>query len=109
VDAVVAEAQSIYKTNIFPEMKADWRAYPDNIGHKEWNGCFRCHDGNHKTADGKTTMKADDCKTCHLILAQGNDEQMAKLNGQGYDFIHIDSEYSDFSCTDCHTGEAIKN
>jgi ferredoxin len=54
-------------------------------------------------------MKADHCKTCHLILAQGSDEQMAKLNGQGYDFIHIDSEYSDFSCTDCHAGEAIKN
>ncbi len=57
----------------------------------------------------KTSIKADDCKSCHLILAQGNDEQMTKLNAQGYDFVHIDSEYSDFSCSQCHTGAAIKN
>jgi nitrate/TMAO reductase-like tetraheme cytochrome c subunit len=109
VDAVVAEAQSIYKQNFFPEMKADWRSYPDHLSHKEWDGCFRCHDGKHKTADNKTSIKANDCKACHLILAQGNDEQLTKMNAAGYDFIHIDAEYSDFSCTDCHTGAAPKS
>jgi len=109
VDAVIAETQSIYQANFFPEMKADWRSYPDHISHKEWDGCFRCHDGKHKTEDGKTSIAAKDCKTCHIILAQGSDEELNKLNSKGYDFIHIDSEYSDFSCTDCHTGATPKS
>jgi hypothetical protein len=33
---------------------------------------------------------------------------MTKLDANGYDFIHIDAPYSDFSCTDCHTGAAPK-
>lgn len=104
VSALIAEVQSIYRNNFFPEMKADWRAYPDHLSHKEWDGCFRCHDGNHKTFDNKTPIRADNCKFCHAIIAQGNDEQIKKLNADGFNFIHIDSEYSDFSCTTCHTG-----
>ena len=108
VDAVIAEAQAIYKDNFFPEMKADWRSYPDHISHKNWAGCFRCHDGKHKTADEKESIKANDCRSCHLILAQGSDEEMNKLNAKGFDFFHIDGEYSDFSCAECHTGAAQK-
>ena len=113
VDAIVAEAQSIYKNNFFPEMKADWRSYPDHLSHKEWDGCFRCHDGKHQIVNSKnpadkTTIKAD-CKACHLILAQGDPSQMGKLNATGFDFVHIDSEYSDFSCAECHTGANPKN
>lgn len=52
--------------------------------------------------------KANDCKACHLILAQGNDEQMKALNADGLDFVHIDSEYSDYDCSTCHTGAAPK-
>ena len=104
VAAVIAEAQAIYKDNFFPEMKADWRAYPDHLSHKNWEGCFRCHDGKHTSADGVNSIKANDCKSCHLILAQGNDEEMKKLNAQGFEFIHIDAEYSDYSCAECHTG-----
>ena len=102
--SIVAQAQTIYSANFFPEMKTDWRVHPNNIGHKDASGCFRCHDGEHKAADGKTTIKASDCKSCHLILAQGNDEEILKLNAKGYNFMHIDSEYSDFSCAECHTG-----
>lgn len=108
VDQIIAEAQSIYKANFFPEMKADWRAYPNHLSHKNWDGCFRCHDGKHKTADGTGDIKANDCRSCHLILAQGNDEQIKNLNADGFDFVHIDSEYSDNDCSTCHTGAAPK-
>jgi hypothetical protein len=67
-------------------MKADWRAYPDNISHKDWAGCFRCHDGLHKTADGKRKIQASDCNSCHTILAQGSGEQLEKLNPKGTGF-----------------------
>jgi formate-dependent nitrite reductase cytochrome c552 subunit len=62
----------------------------------------------HTTADGKSSIKASDCRSCHLILAQGNGEQLQQVNFQGHNFFHIDSEYSDFSCTDCHTGGVQK-
>jgi hypothetical protein len=103
-DPLIAEAQAIYRQNFFPEMKTDWRTHPNNISHKDWNGCFRCHDGTHKTADGQKTISASDCNSCHLILAQGSGEQLKKLNADGYPFFHIDSEFSEFSCTTCHTG-----
>jgi hypothetical protein len=107
-DPLIAEAQAIYRRNFFPEMKTNWRTYANNIGHKDWNGCFRCHDGNHKTSDGNKTIAASDCRSCHLILAQGSGEQLKKLNADGYEFFHIDSEFSEFSCAMCHTGGTQK-
>jgi hypothetical protein len=107
VDALVKEVQSIYTANFFPEMKADWRAYPDNIGHKSWNGCFRCHDGKHMMVGGseKDSIKASDCSACHLIVSQGSGDALNKIDPKGVPFFHIDSEFSDPSCSDCHNGQ----
>lgn len=105
VDALIAEALSIYGTNFFPEMKADWRAHPDHIGHKDTNGCFRCHDGMHFAADGETTIKGSDCNACHLIQAQGAGEDLEKVNLKGYDFFHLDSDYLEPNCAECHNGQ----
>ncbi|HEX4139893.1 MAG TPA: NapC/NirT family cytochrome c [Candidatus Methylacidiphilales bacterium] len=104
IGQIVSTAQQIYRDNFFPEMKTDWRVHPDNIGHKDWPGCFRCHDGNHKTEDGTQTIAASNCNECHIILAQGSGDQLKQLKADGYDFFHIDSPYSDFNCTMCHTG-----
>jgi nitrate/TMAO reductase-like tetraheme cytochrome c subunit len=103
IDGVVAETERIYQKNFFPEMKTDWRVHPDNIGHKISAGCFRCHDGNHTTDDGKKVISAN-CNLCHIILTQGNGKQLQQLNAAGVDFYHIDSVYKDPSCAMCHTG-----
>lgn len=108
VQGAIDELKTIYRQNFFPEMKVDWRTHPDNIGHKNWPGCFRCHDGMHKTSDGAQTLGASDCNSCHIILAQGDPEQFKELKPEGQPFLHIDSEYSDFSCTECHTGGIMK-
>jgi nitrate/TMAO reductase-like tetraheme cytochrome c subunit len=101
----IASVQRIYTNNFFPEMKADWRAYPDNIGHKDWPGCFRCHDGKHVSTVGKRTIKANDCNACHLILAQGSGDQINQLSPQGLKFSHPIDEYDPaYQCTDCHNG-----
>ena len=42
-------------------------SYPANRGHFTLTGCFRCHDENHKAADGKTITQ--DCEACHAVLA----------------------------------------
>jgi nitrate/TMAO reductase-like tetraheme cytochrome c subunit len=101
---IINEAQSIYRANFFPDVNVDWRTHPDFVGHKNWNGCFRCHDGKHVAADAKMSIKASDCRSCHLILAQGSGEAFNQINAQGYDFVHIDAPYSEFSCSECHTG-----
>jgi nitrate/TMAO reductase-like tetraheme cytochrome c subunit len=102
--SLVNEVQGIYSANFFPEMKADWRAYPDNLSHKDSAGCFRCHDGLHQTADGKTKISAESCNACHTILAQGSGEQLTQLNFKGHSFFHLDAVNEDFSCNTCHTG-----
>jgi hypothetical protein len=63
VDRVVEGVQRIYGRNIFPSMKVTWGSYPNNIGHMDSPGCFRCHDDNHKTKDGRVIKQ--DCETCH--------------------------------------------
>jgi len=101
---IIEETQAIYRANFFPEVKSDWRTHPDFVGHKNWNGCFRCHDGQHVAADGKGSIKASDCKSCHLILAQGSGEELKQISAGGQEFVHIDAPYAEFSCVDCHTG-----
>jgi len=100
---VIDVVQQIYNDNFFPEMKANWQVYPDNIGHKDWPGCFRCHDGQHKTSDGKRVIKANDCNACHTILTQGNGKELEQLTPNGQKFKHPGDEV-DGACNDCHTG-----
>jgi hypothetical protein len=103
VTAAIPVLQEIYSENFFPEMKASWVSYPDNVGHMIWPGCFRCHDGSHKAEDNKTTIKANDCNTCHTILAQGAGDELNKLSPGGQPFKHPGGDF-DGSCTDCHNG-----
>jgi hypothetical protein len=58
---------AIYNRNVFPEMKVSWGTYPNNLGHTDFPGCFRCHDGAHAGKDEKTITQ--DCSSCHEPLA----------------------------------------
>ena len=102
VQTVIGTVQEIYTNNFFAEMNASWDKYPNNIGHKDWMGCFRCHDGKHKTSDGRA-IKADDCNACHTILAQGSGAELNSLSATGQKFKHPGDEV-DGACNDCHTG-----
>jgi nitrate/TMAO reductase-like tetraheme cytochrome c subunit len=105
VDALITETLAIYQNNFFPEMKADWRAHPNFIGHKDTNGCFRCHDGKHMAANGSDSIKGSDCNACHLIVAQGAGQELEKVNSKGFEFFHVDSEYTEPNCAECHNGQ----
>ena len=61
------EVAKIYLRNIFPDMRLTWGTHPNNIGHNDSPGCFRCHDGSHTSADGRTIT--NDCSACHNLLA----------------------------------------
>jgi nitrate/TMAO reductase-like tetraheme cytochrome c subunit len=82
---------AIYNRNVFPDLKVTWGTYPNNLGHMDFPGCFRCHDGSHTAGDGKTI--AQDCNTCHEPLAMdeaspeilktlGISERISKLQKQ---------------------------
>jgi hypothetical protein len=102
--AAIATVQQVFATSIFPERKADWRVYPNNIGHKDWSGCFRCHDSKHKSEAGQV-IASNDCNSCHTILAQGKGAELAQLDARGFEFKHPDGELDpELSCTDCHNG-----
>ncbi len=63
-----SELAAIYNRNVFPDLKVTWGTYPNNLGHTDFPGCFRCHDGSHSTSDKKMTI-TQDCNTCHEPLA----------------------------------------
>lgn len=98
--------QKYYGRNIFPEMKVRWDAYPNNIGHVEFNGCFRCHNDIHVSEEGDVIPK--DCNLCHTITAQGTPENMEMATmDKSLEFKHpedIGEDWKDMLCVDCHTG-----
>ncbi|HET8644836.1 MAG TPA: NapC/NirT family cytochrome c [Vicinamibacteria bacterium] len=67
VAAAAREVREIYMRNVFPSMKVGWGTYPNNIGHEDFPGCFRCHDDRHRAADGR--LITQDCEACHAVLA----------------------------------------
>ncbi len=104
VRQAVSEVQRIYETTIFPEMKVGWRVHPSNVGHFYSPGCFRCHDDQHVSADGKTISKS--CEICHTIMSEAESGQPLIGTAQGVQFKHpVDiGDLSAVNCADCHTG-----
>jgi nitrate/TMAO reductase-like tetraheme cytochrome c subunit len=72
----------IYLRNIFPDMKVSWGVHPNNLGHNDFPGCFRCHDGSHTSSDGRTI--SNDCTTCHNLVTvqEENPKVLADLGLQ---------------------------
>jgi len=103
IKQAIATVQSIYRYNIFPVMKADWRTHPDSLGHLYYPGCFRCHDGQHVSPDGRVIPNG--CDTCHTFLRR-NSATPALDTQRGVPFPHP-VDFSDLGgtlCSDCHTG-----
>ncbi|WP_372773816.1 cytochrome c3 family protein [Mangrovibacterium sp.] len=105
VEQAIAQIQRDYSNNIFPEMRSSWRYYPNNIGHMEAEGCFRCHNDRHRSDSGKVISK--DCNLCHDILAQGTPGNIVYSSSfESLDFEHpvdIDEAWRVESCSVCHT------
>jgi hypothetical protein len=65
----------IFSENVFPSMNVRWGTHPNNIGHTDSAGCFRCHDGSHTSKSGVTIT--NDCSVCHNLVV--SDEAHPKL------------------------------
>lgn len=103
IRGAIDELQRIYRSSFFPEMKLDWKTHPNNIGHFYFSGCFRCHDGNHVSPEGKVIRK--DCNICHTILGQ-QENAINIASVPGLEFKHpVDlGDLTAVTCSDCHSG-----
>lgn len=95
IDNAVVTVQQIFSSTRFPEMNVDWRTHLNNVGHMQTLGCFRCHDDNHVSADGKKISK--DCNICHSVVSETK---------TAADFQHpVDiGDLRGVTCSECHTG-----
>jgi nitrate/TMAO reductase-like tetraheme cytochrome c subunit len=82
IDEAAQALVKIYGENVFPFMKLTWGAHPNNLGHNDYPGCFRCHDGSHTTKQGRSIT--NDCASCHNLIAvdEVNPKQLADLGMQ---------------------------
>lgn len=108
-DAIFA-LQSAYQASVYPEQKSDWTAHPNNIGHKDSPGCFRCHDGKHMDSNQKAIRL--ECNLCHSIpvvagpydfvanieISRGPEPQSHK----NANWISLHHKVFDTSCSNCH-------
>lgn len=99
----VEEVQQIFRGTTFPEMKVNWQTHPNNLGHFYFNGCFRCHDGQHVSADGKVVSK--ECTLCHTLMSET--EGATSLAATAVPTFQHPVDLGDMTqvnCSDCHTG-----
>ena len=107
---VIATLNDIYVQSIFPEQKIDWETHPDNLGHKDFPGCFRCHDGKHLTGTGESIRL--ECNLCHSIPQRNNGFDLVTTleivrgpeppSHTHSNWISLHGQTIDQSCAICH-------
>jgi mono/diheme cytochrome c family protein len=112
VQKAITEIQAIYDRTVFLDQKVDWTTYPNNLGHINSPGCFRCHDGKHLDSEKKAVRL--ECNLCHSIpVASGPKDLVTRLevNNSGVEpdshlnpnWINLHNKSIDQSCAQCHT------
>ncbi len=113
IKTAISVIQQIYTQSVFIDQKVDWNTHPNNIGHVNSPGCFRCHDGKHLNADQEAIRL--ECNLCHAIpvIATAQDfvtkieishgpEPQSHLNPN---WITLHRSVFDATCSNCHTTE----
>ncbi len=98
----VTEIQQIYSRTTFPDMKLNWQTHPNNLGHYYFPGCFRCHDGQHVSGDGRVISK--DCNQCHSVMSETEGAVTATAPAPAFQHPVDIGDLTQVNCADCHTG-----
>jgi len=77
-----------YALNVYELLNIDWNTYVSQLGHRNENGCFRCHDDEHKSKDGGSI--GQDCESCHSILTE--DERRSEMNADLKSYLFLETE-----------------
>lgn len=110
ISAAVDEVLNLFQKMMYSTMEPSWGAHPDNLGHSESAGCFRCHDGKHLTAEGESIRI--ECNICHSIPIKGPEDGSSPNLALTESFepeSHIDTNWIsrhrfefDGTCEGCH-------
>ena len=104
-DQIINEAQAIYRAELFPGSETRL-AHPSRISSATRTGTAASAATTANTLRPTARSRSRRAIASHAISfsRRAAAKNSIKMNAKGHDFIHIDAEYSDFSCTDCHTG-----
>jgi transposase len=104
VDKAIDTAINIYDQSVFPDMKVNWKTYATNIGHRNWPGCFRCHDGKHVTKNGK--VLTTECTTCHTMPERGPLSPLGAMmpgpSKMKWHPMDLEGKHGRILCNECH-------
>ena len=67
-----AEMKRILLLSSFAAKDLTWKTFPNNVGHKDFPGCFRCHDGKHMNDKGEAIRLQ--CTLCHALPKVASDK-----------------------------------
>ena len=104
VDKTVAQAIAIFDRSVFPAMKVNWKTYNSNIGHRNWPGCFRCHDGRHVSRSGKVLSMG--CTDCHTMPERGPLMPLGSISTPGkmpWHPVELQGKHARILCNQCHS------
>lgn len=113
IKAAVQAIKDIYDRTVFHDQEVDWTTHPNNLGHINSPGCFRCHDGKH--LDDKQQAIRLECNVCHSIpVVAGKDDFVTNIEiSRGPEpeshlnpnWISLHNQAFGPSCSACHTME----
>lgn len=89
----------------------DWTSFPDQNGHRDAPGCFRCHNGRLQSAEGVPIPV--NCTNCHSIPLVTTDSEIPAYYLEIMDmrvpenhlnpaFMSVHMELAEDSCSSCH-------
>ena len=107
----VEELQKIYNDSVYLEQEVNWNTHPNNVGHNNSPGCFRCHDGKHLDQNDEAIRL--ECNLCHSIpVVASQDDFVTDIEiSRGPEpeshfnpnWIALHNEAFNTSCSACHT------
>jgi nitrate/TMAO reductase-like tetraheme cytochrome c subunit len=111
IKAAVQTVKDIYDRTVFHDQQIDWKTYPNNLGHINSPGCFRCHDGKH--LDTKQQAIRLECNLCHSVpVVKGSDDFVTNIeistgpepdSHRNPNWISMHNQAFGASCAACHT------
>ncbi|MGZ9234078.1 MAG: c-type cytochrome domain-containing protein, partial [Anaerolineales bacterium] len=111
IRSAVQTLKDIYDRTVFHDQEINWMTHPNNLGHINSPGCFRCHDGKHLDANQEAIRL--ECNVCHSIpVVAGTEDFVTRIEiSRGPEpeshlnpnWISLHNQAFGSSCAACHT------
>jgi hypothetical protein len=109
-----AEMKKILLNSSFSHEGLSWKSFPNHAAHKDFPGCFRCHDGKHVNEQGEAIRLQ--CTLCHELpqvvrevgagsvpsLVPGKEGNAPPSSHEKPNFMHDHQNQASKRCESCH-------